>query len=426
MASAAAPATEPVKYSKAYLWNIILMLAVSQAIAYMDRVNMSVVAPVLIKQYKYSPATVGVLMSMFNWAYMAALIFAGPFVDWVRARVAYPLGVGIWSVATALCGTTLSVGPLAAFRALVGVGEAAMIPSGQRVIFETFPKEQRGSVVGTFFAGNKVGLALGIPFSAMILASWGVPWVFYVTGIISALWIPWFLATYRGKGRGVQPPVKSNIRWGTLMKYRSTWGIMFGQAGYLYTYYVFASWLPTYLVVQRKMSILKGGFVGMLPFVVGVIATVLGGYMSDWLVKRTSSVTIARKLMTCGGLFLAAVFTLAGAYSAGVWVAVTYLTLAVASFSLATGSCNSMSVDLAPPHIVSSLVSLQNFGGNVGGALAPVVTGILLARSHNDFQIPLLVTAGVALVFGCGAYGLIVGSLERSIGSEETAQGTTA
>src|SRR5512146_2397330 len=101
--SSGAAVAKVVEYSKAYRWNIIILLAVSQAIAYMDRVNMSVVAPVLIKQYHYSPATVGFLMSMFNWAYTGALIFGGPFVDWVRARIAYPLGVGIWSIATTLC-----------------------------------------------------------------------------------------------------------------------------------------------------------------------------------------------------------------------------------------------------------------------------------------------------------------------------------
>ena len=423
----ATTATAPTpQFSKSYRWNLLLLLAVSQAIAYMDRVNMSVVAPVLIRQYHWSPATVGVLMSMFNWTFTISLLAAGPFVDWVRARLAYPLGLGLWSLGTLLCGTTLSFTPLAVFRGMVGVGEAPMIPAGQRVIFETFSKEQRASAVATFFSGNYFGLALGIPFSALILHSWGIPWVFYVTGVISALWIPWFLYTYRGAGRTpAAAAAKSNIRWATLLKFRTTWGVMLGQAGYLYISYVFASWLPTYLVVQRKMSILKGGFIGMLPFIVGVIATILGGYMSDWLVRRGARITVARKLMTCGGLFLATVFTLWAAYTVGVVLAVILLTLAVASLRLATGSCNSMMVDIAPPHIVSSLVSLQNFGGNVGGALAPVVTGILLARTGN-FQIPLLVTAGVALVFGCGSYGLIVGSLDQKLDQPPATAGASA
>ena len=90
------------------------------------------------------------------------------------------------------------------------------------------------------------------------------------------------------------------------------------------------------------------------------------------------------------------------------------LTLSVASASFSTAAVNSMPIDVAPSHIVSSLVSLQNFGGNVGGSFAPLVTGLLISTS-GDFTVPLLVAAGVALVFGCGSYGLIVGNLDREL-----------
>ena len=114
-------------YSKRYRINILFLLAASQAIAYLDRVNMSVAAPVLIRNYHWSPATVGMMLSMFNWAYCITMLFAGPFVDWVRARIAYPLAVSIWSVATVLCGTTVRFVPLSIFRGLVGFGEGPML-----------------------------------------------------------------------------------------------------------------------------------------------------------------------------------------------------------------------------------------------------------------------------------------------------------
>ena len=95
-------------------------------------------------------------------------------------------------------------------------------------------------------------------------------------------------------------------------------------------------------------------------------------------------------------------------------LAIALLTLAVASASLSTAAVNSMPIDVAPPHVVSSLVSLQNFGGNVGGSFAPIVTGMLVSAS-GDFTVPLLLAAGVALVFGCGSYGLIVGNLDGEL-----------
>jgi MFS family permease len=162
----------------------------------------------------------------------------------------------------------------------------------------------------------------------------------------------------------------------------------------------------------------------MLPFLVGVVATISGGYISDWMVRRGTRITVARKTLSCGGLCLATVFTLLGAYSVATWPAVTYLTLAIASFSLATGSIQTMMVDIAPAHIVASLFSLQNFLGNMGGAFAPMVTGILLA-STKSFTVPLVVTAIVAL-FAAACYAFIVGNLDEQMKEKTTAAAATA
>jgi MFS family permease len=323
--------------------------------------------------------------------------------------------VGIWSLATMACGLTFAFAPLAWCRAIVGIGEGPMIPAGQRVIAESLPVQRRALAIGTFFAGNKIGLAVGIPFAAVVLTRWGLPWVFFITGALGFVWIAWFLLSYRRPpAPAEEPPSMQAIRWSTLLRYRNTWGIMLGQAGYLYIYYVFATWLPGYLVLQRHMSILNSGWVGMLPFLFGVLATVAGGWAADEVVRAGVRLTVARKAFAVGGMFLATVFTLLGAYAVDTWLAVTLLTLSIVSFSFATGSIQSMAVDIAPPHIVSSLVSLQNFGGNVGGSFAPVVTGLLISSAGN-FQLPLLVTAAVALVLGCGSYGLLVGDLDRKL-----------
>jgi MFS family permease len=403
-----------------YRWNILLLLASSQAIAYVDRVNFAVVGPQLIKVYHYTPAEVGVLLSIFNWAFTFSLLLAGPFTDWVRPRLSYPLGVGMWSLATALCGLTKSIVPLAVLLAFLGIGESAMIPSGSRVIRETFEKKHRAATVGTFFAGNKVGLTLGIPFASMVLVNWGWPWVFYTAGSLGLIWIVWWVAVYRPPPRDEAKPTEETgrkIRWTTLLKYRTTWGVMLGQAGYLYIYYVFATWLPGYLVLQRQMSVLTTGFVGMLPFLIGTLCVILGGWAADRLIGARRSVTLVRKGFAVGGLFGATVFTIAGAYTPDTMLAVALLTLSVASLSFCTAAVNSMPIDVAPPHIVSSLVSLQNFGGNVGGSFAPLVTGMLISAAGN-FTAPLLVAAGVALIFGCGSYGLIVVDLDRELGNK--------
>lgn len=405
--------TSPSVLNRGYLWKVLALLIACQTVAYIDRVNLSVAAPVLIKNYGYTTATLGILFSTFNWVFTVAILFAGPFVDRVGARLAYGTGASLWSIGTILTGVTTAFVPLAFFRAIVGIGEGPMIPAGQRVIRESFPANQRTSAVGAFFAGNKVGLALGIPFAAIILHSLGLPWVFYLTGLLGIVWMFLFLAVYRNVA-GASAEVNEPIAWTSLLRYRTTWGMMIGNAGYLYIYYVFATWLPTYLVTERHMSLLNSGFVGALPFVIGVIVTILGGWTCDRLVERGIRITTVRKSVTVGGLVFATIFTVCAAYAVGDVLAVTCLTLAVAGFSFSTAALQAIPVDIAPPKLVGSLAALQNFGGNVGGSFAPIVTGVLVTMS-GSFVLPLLVTAGVALIVGCLPIMFLIGNVDHEL-----------
>ena len=379
--------------SPAYRWNILALLASAQAIAYIDRVNIAVVGPQLIKVYHYTPAQVGLLQSIFSWAYTLSFLAAGPLTDRIWPRRSFPLGVGTWSLATALCSLTKAFAPLAGFLTLLGIGESLLIPSGARVIRETFDKKNRALAVGTFFAGNKIGLTIGIPFASVVLVNWGWEWVFYTTGSLGLFWILWWAAIYRAPAREDAPATpsetQSQIRWASLLQYPTTWGVMLGQAGYLYIYYVFATWLPGYLVLQRGLSALATGWVGMLPFLIGTICVILGGWLGDRLIAAGRPVTLVRKGFACGGLFGATLFTIAGAYTPDDVLAIAFLTLSVASVSFSTAAVNSMPIDVAPPHMVSSLASLQNFGGNIGGSFAPLVTGLLISTS-GDFTLPFL------------------------------------
>ena len=403
-------------HSRAYRTNLLLLLSFSQMLAYIDRVNIAVVGPTLVKSGHLTPAALGLILSAFNWSLTAVYLFAGPVADRVRARIAYPCGVGVWSAATALCGLTSAFAPLVALRALVGFGEGWMIPSGSQVINENFPPGQRASVVGAFFAGNKIGLMLGIPLASAIYVFAGWSGTFLVTGGLGLIWLVWWLAVYRAPapgGRAAGQEV-ARVPWASLLRYRTTWGIMLGQAGYLYIYYVFASWLPGYLLLQRHMSVQKTGLVGMIPFLVGALCVVLGGWSGDRLIASGWPITMVRKGFAVGGLLLATAFSVAGAYAADVTLAVVLLTAAVASLSLTTAAINAMPIDVAPKHVVSSLVSLQLFGGNIGGSFAPILTGILVSAS-GSFTLPLLVAGGVAVVFGCGGCGLVVGRLDREL-----------
>jgi MFS family permease len=201
--------------------------------------------------------------------------------------------------------------------------------------------------------------------------------------------------------------------------------MVLGQAGYLYVYYVFASWLPGYLALKHNLPILKTGLLAMLPFIAGIGFTILGGWASDRLIAKGYTVSRVRKAFAVGGILGAAAFTVVVALSQETWVAVAAMTLAVSFISLTTASANAMPIDVAPPHLVSSCASIQNVGGNLGGALAPLITGLLISQT-GGFTVPLLFTALVGIVFGCGGFGLVVKNLDREVGRSDVSSDVAA
>lgn len=361
---------------------LLLLLAASQSLSFIDRVNLSVVLPELIKEHSYTPSSAGLLMSLLNFFYVGAIIFAGPLTDRIGATRTFSAAVAGWSIATGLCALTVQFWPLAALRALVGICELPNIPAGSQVIKHNFDKTERGFAVSAQFSGTKIGLAVGIPLSSFLLATFGRPWVFIATGLLGAFWVvAWLLIYKKPADEETTHAVRaeSNIRWSSLLKVRSVWGMVLGQAGYLYVYYVFASWLPGYLALKHNLPILSTGFLAMLPFVSGIAFTIFGGWASDRLIAKGYTISRVRKSFAVGGIFGASIFTVIVALSQETWVAVAAMTAAVSMISLTTASANAMPIDVAPAHLVSSCASIQNVGGNLGGALAPAHYGL----AHN-------------------------------------------
>jgi MFS transporter, ACS family, D-galactonate transporter len=208
----------------------------SQALSFIDRVNISVVLPELIKEHAYTPATARLLMSVLNWFYVGAIILAGPLTEKMGARRAFPAAVACWSLAIALCGLTVQFWPLAALRAMAGIGEVPNIPSASQVIKQNFEKTERAFAVSVQFSGNKIGLAVGMALSAFLLSHFGRPSVFYMTGLLGAFWVlGWFLI-YRRPSAVAETgasPSRATVRWRELLKVRSVWGMVLGQASYL-------------------------------------------------------------------------------------------------------------------------------------------------------------------------------------------------
>ena len=392
----------------------VSLLFGAQLCSYMIRYTLSIVAPTLMTLYHLSPQTMGYILSGWNWSYTAGLLFVGPAVDRFGAWIVMGSGSVVWGVSTIALPVATTATSLFLLRMIFGFGHSMLIPAGASAISRRFNAKERTRAVAIAFTGNQVGLAAGATVAAFLLAHLGWQAVFYGVGGASLLFtLAWF-AFYPDQriGRLAAPSGGiGRISWLSLLRYRSTWGIAFGQMGYLYAYFFFVSWLPGYLVLERKMTLLESGIAAALPFWVGMLGTLGGGWLGDHLIQRGVTTTVSRKSIIGAGLMTATVLVVVAAYTTQSWLAVALLTLCVASLRLTTGSVNSLPIDLAPPEAVASLTSIQNVFGSIGGLLAPIVTGRIVTLT-GSFVTSLLVAGGMAL-FGAISYLFIMGDIRK-------------
>jgi len=231
--------------------------------------------------------------------------------------------------------------------------------------------------------------------------------------LFTLAWFVFYPDKRIGPGAAQPSSVRPWTSWLALFTHRSTWGIALGQTGYLYALGVFVSWLPGYLVLERKMTLLKSGMVSALPFWVGILATLAGGWLGDYLVKRGVSTTRSRKGIIGTGLIAATIFVSAAALVQQAWLSVAFITLCVGCLRMTTASVNALPIDLALRSAVGALSSIQNFFGNIGAVAAPIVTGYLVS-STGSFAIALVVAGAMATV-GAAAYIFLLGDLERDL-----------
>ncbi|HTZ58097.1 MAG TPA: MFS transporter [Acidobacteriaceae bacterium] len=392
-------------------WTIVWLLFAASLINYLDRSSLSLALPLLSKDLGLGPESKGVVLSAFFWSYAFMQIPVGFAADRVNLRWLYFAAFVLWSLGQGLTGFAASLGVLIMFRMLLGVGEAIYLPGGTKIVSMMFGPTEQGLPCGLFDFGTRMGLVLGGLVIPALLVPLGWRATFRWIGFAGLLWlIPWMWATKGRIGRPPRPPAGTRsglqeIRW--LLTNRDLIGICLGFFCFDYYWYLFVTWLPDYLVTVRHLTILRAGFFSSLPYFVFGASEPLGGWIADRLTAHGWDETRTRKgivtiAFLCGLLLIPA----SRVQSANAAVAL----IAGGSFvGLATGNLLVILQRCAPHKDVGLWTGFENFAGNLGGVLAPLITGLLISRTGS--YAPGFVLAAVVLLAGIFCYWFIVGDL---------------
>ena len=401
------------------------------AINYLDRTVLGIAAPHLTKDLGLTGTQMGLVFSAFSWSYAALQIPGGIFLDRFGTRLTYFIAIAFWSLFTGLMGIVNSLGGLIVTRLGVGVFEAPCFPANSRILATWFPQHERARANSVYSVGMNFGLGfLSVPLF-WITQQFGWRGLFFIVGALGIAFSFVWWALYRnpnesttvnraeldyieagggGEYKG-QPLVFKWRHIGELLKHRQVIGASIGQFGGNSTLVFFLTWFPTYLVTARGMTFIKAGFMTAVPYLAAATGVVIGGYVSDMMLKRTGSANLARKLPIVSGMLLASCIILAN------YVPADNNPLVIAIMSVAffgQGMTNlgwTVVSDIAPKKLIGLTGGLFNFVTNLAGIITPVVIGVTF-EATGTFVGPLVYIAAVALV-GAVAYSVIIGDIHR-------------
>jgi MFS transporter, ACS family, D-galactonate transporter len=405
------------------------LITVATAINYLDRTVISVAAPLLSKELALSPGLMGVAFAAFSWTYAASQIPGGIVLDRIGVRATYFLSIALWSICTATQGFALGITSLVASRLVLGIAEAPAFPCNSRVLSIWFPQQERASATGVYSIGQYFGLAFLSPALFWLSERFGWRALFFLVGATGLVFSVIWLLCYRdprssravnaaeldhirlGGGLGDSTP-SPRFQWnrvGFLLRQRQVLGAGLGQFASNSTLVFFLTWFPTYLATERHMGWLQIGFFAVLPFIAATCGVLSGGIFSDWLLRKTGSANLARKLPIVAGLGLASMIVAANFLDSD---ALVIAVLSVAFFG--QGLCNlgwTLLTDVAPKPLFGLTAGLFNLCANLAGIVTPLVVGFIVSAT-GSFAWALAYIAVIAAT-GALSYIFLLGDVKR-------------
>jgi MFS transporter, ACS family, glucarate transporter len=389
---------------------VLILLVLVSIITFLDRLAIAVAGPRMQDELGISPQRWGWVLGAFVLAYGAFEIPTGALGDRAGQRKVLTRIVVWWSLFTGLTGAASGFLPLLAIRFLFGAGEAGAYPNIAGSVARWFPPGERARAQGFVWGASRAGGALAPRIVIPIQDAFGWRASFWAFGLIGLAWAAVWFWWYRddpadqpgiteeelreiGEKPGGHLP--SAIPWALLLRSPQLWLIVAMYSCYAWGSWFYFSWLHTYLVKGRGFTEKEMGLYSALPFVLGVVANVSGGYLCDYLSRRLG-LGPGRRLVGTASLAASALLLIAAALTAERMAAVALLALSFGVMDLMLPTAWAICLDVGRPY-AGAVTGAMNMAGQFGGFLCTVVFGYVVGRS-GSYHSPLFLIAAMLLL----------------------------
>ena len=434
-------------------WWIVSLIFLATLINYIDRLTISVLAPVITRDLNLSNTEFGRIVTWFLLAYTISQSISGKLYDRVGTRLGFTFSIITWSAAAMAHAFARGLTSLSIFRFVLGFGEAGNWPGAAKAVAEWFPVRQRAFGMAIFNSGAAIGSIVAPPLIIWLQMRYGWQTTFIVTGALGIFWLALWLLFYQTPdkhkwiteeeralildGRSVAPAVETSAavqsrtdtpivedagtrgvaatnptaapRWRDLLRHRQVWAIILARFFTDPVWWLYITWLPLYLYSARGFSLKEIGLFAWVPYVAADAGSLLGGWASGYLIGRGWSVDRARKAVILAAALLmpAGIFA---AFAESPFTALALIAVVLFGFQVWINNVQTLPSDFFPDRAVASVAGLGGTGAGIGAMLFTLTTGWVV--DHFSY-VPILVAAGVLAPLGTLVLFALAGPVRR-------------
>jgi ACS family hexuronate transporter-like MFS transporter len=371
-------------------WLVLGVLFAGYVLNYLDRSALSVSAPIIATELKLRPSELGSIFGIFYFGYVGACFLGGYAADRFGARRIITGSMVAWSVFCALTAAASGFVSLLGIRFFFGAAEGPFVPASNKLISQRFPPSEYGGAASLAAVGMPIGASIAGPFVVALILAFGWRLAFLVIGAIGIAWAVIWKIIIAKKPDSVSPtPPSSNaseVRATTapsalapmflqLVRRPAILAVTLANFGCAYTLFFFLSWYPSYLVSARHLNMTAMSIVGSIPWLCGIVGLIIGGFVSNYLLRWPWGALLGRKVMLVSGLTVTAASVALAGLVPSVSAAVTLMAVAVFSLYFTEVTYLGFLQDIVLEEHRGSAAGFVLIGAGTAGLIAPTLSG---------------------------------------------------
>ncbi len=414
-------------------WIIVGLVFFATLINYIDRLTISVLAPLITKELNLTNTEFGGIATWFLFAYTISQSLSGKLYDRIGIKKGFTVSIIVWSLAAMAHAFAVGIRSLSAFRFILGLGEAGNWPGAAKTVAVWFPARQRAFGMAIFNSGAAIGSIVAPPIIVGLTAYFG-HWqqTFIVTGALGFVWLAvwWFVYDTPENHKwltaaelrlikedeiedvvdpeAIKAPEKP-IGWFELLRFRQTWAIVLARFLVDPVWWLYITWLPLYLSQVHGFDLKQIGLFAWVPYVAADAGSLFGGWLSGYLIGRGWTVNAARKVVI---IFAAALMPagILAAFTTDAMTALALIGVVLFGFQVWINNVQTLPSDFFPSRAVGSVAGLGGTGAGIGSMIFIFTTGWVV--DHFSYT-PILITAGILAPVGTLVLVLLAGEIKK-------------